>query len=101
MVSIGGGNDHRFNFGVRKHGVIIKKFLTGLVDSGHAIHEIACDIANGIEIGIACLLAGFKMGELRDGPAAKNPYFQPALLFLGQVPPQNLICSLLEQITSV
>jgi hypothetical protein len=41
------------------------------------------------------------MGKLCNRSAAKNPYFQPVLLFFGHFPPQNLLCSLLEQSTSV
>ena len=85
MESIGRRNDHRFNFRVGKHGIIVKIFSLGLIDGGHAIHQISGNITDGIEIGIAGLLAGFKMGKLCNGSATKHPYFQPALLFFGHL----------------
>jgi hypothetical protein len=82
MELVGGGNDDRFDLRIRQHRVILEIGDPGLVNGGHAAHQVFGHITDGVQVGIACLAAGLKMCRLRDRACPHYAYSQQSCFFL-------------------
>ena len=71
MKLVCGSNDDGFDLGISQHRVIIEIGDMRFVESGHFAHQVFSHIADGVQLGIACLAAGLKMGSLRDRACPK------------------------------
>ena len=82
MVAIGSGDDHRIEIGIGEHRIVIVEALGRLVSITHALNQIAGDIANCMQIGVAGLHGRFEMRGLGNRAAAENAHPEAAVLFL-------------------
>ena len=83
MKGVGGGNDHSVDIGIGEHAIIAAEGLFDAVGDGHAPPQIVRDIADGREIGIACLDTTSEMRRLRDLPRAEDSNAEPAVFLRG------------------
>ena len=73
MELVSCGNNDRLHLWISQHLVVVLIGHVGLVDGGHPRYQIFCQIADGIQLGVARSATGFKVGSLRNRPTAEYP----------------------------
>jgi hypothetical protein len=63
------------------------------MDGSHPLDQILCDVADGVEFGVARLAAGLEVGKLGDRSAAKDPHPQVLWFFSHTATPLFLLAS--------
>ena len=69
---VGDRDDHRLDVGIGQHGVIVAIRDARPVDGRHPLSEVVGDVADRVQLGVACLADGVEMGRLRDRAAAQH-----------------------------